>query len=408
MRVTLLLALATLLCTPGAQAQRCAAPLPFGTGVPASSINPVIVRVLAPPVVPVPATDGLAHLSYAAQFTNLAAGPARIRAATPVDGRQYFAATGRNLVLEVDGAAINGKVRAFGLSPADPRDAATVAAGVSGIMFFDVTYPDVGSVPGVVVHQVTVQSPGDTVISTLSDPAPISCASPVVPSPPLKGHGWWNGNGRCRTVNAHRSATLPLNGDLKAPEQFAIDFMRITPSGGCCTGPVTDLRSWPFYGAPVLAAVAGKVVLAVDTMSHRIPGPPRDVSARDAAGNHVIQDIGGGRWILYPHLGPGSVSVEVGDELRPGQEIGRLGNSGSSTAPHLHFQVLDRPSALNAAGLPFIFDRQVLEGMVLDTPAEAEHAYESGRALRIDRQITGPRDGQMPAEGHVFGFWVRN
>ncbi|HEY0204882.1 MAG TPA: hypothetical protein VGC15_12120, partial [Acetobacteraceae bacterium] len=59
---------------------------------------------------------------------------------------------------------------------------------------------------------------------------------------------------------------------------------------------------------------------------------------------------------------------------------------------------------LNAIGLPFVFDRQVIEGVVLGTPAQAELDYEAGRPLRINRQIIGPREDEMPAEGQVSGF----
>ncbi|MFC7540253.1 hypothetical protein ACFQU2_13320 [Siccirubricoccus deserti] len=65
---------------------------------------------------------------------------------------------------------------------------------------------------------------------------------------------------------------------------------------------------------------------------------------------------------------------------------------------------MDRPSALNAVGLPFVFDRQWLEGIVVNTPAEAELAYEAGRRLGIDRRPAELRRGEMPAEGHILGF----
>jgi hypothetical protein len=404
MRLSPVIVAVLLLTATGAQAERCAAPLPSGAGIPPTRINPLIVRPLGETIIPVPATDGLIHLAYAAQTTNLAAGPARISSIVPVDPLRGFEPTGRNLVLNVEGAPITGEVRVFGTPSAGSRDTPTLAAGTSGITFFDVTYARLAEVPELVAHRVSVELPEGASLATITDPVRVSCDAPVQLSPPLAGRGWWNGNGCCRTVNAHRSATLPLNGDLRPPEQFAIDFMQVTPDGGCCTGPVSDLRSWPFHGVPVLAAAAGAVVAAVDDMPDQIPGPPQGVTVENAPGNHVIQDIGGGRWVLYAHLSPGSVTVKPGDVLRPGQPLGKLGNSGSSTAPHLHFQVMDRPSALNAVGLPFVFDRQWLEGVVVNTPAQAELEYEAGRRLGIDRRPAELRHGEMPAEGHLLGF----
>jgi hypothetical protein len=272
------------------------------------------------------------------------------------------------------------------------------------VAFFDVTYDSLAAVPDLLSHRVSVRLAGGSAVTTLTDPVRIACEPPVRISPPLTGHGWWNGNGCCRTVNAHRGATLPLNGDIRVPEQFAIDFVQVAPDGTCCTGPVREVRSWRFYDAPVLAVAAGTVVAVVDDMDDQIPGPPEGVTAQNAAGNHVIQDLGGGRWALYAHLSPGSVAVRVGEALRPGQRIGRVGNSGSTTAPHLHFQVMDRPSALNAVGLPFVFDRLRVEGAVQGPPDKADEDYEAGRPVRVERSGAGPRADQMPAEGQVFGF----
>jgi len=66
--------------------------------------------------------------------------------------------------------------------------------------------------------------------------------------------------------------------------------------------------------------------------------------------------------VVYGHLKPGTIpaSIRKGTALRTGDLIGRLGNSGNSDAPHLHFQVMNSPSFLDATGLPFVFDSQLL------------------------------------------------
>ena len=60
-----------------------------------------------------------------------------------------------------------------------------------------------------------------------------------------------------------------------------------------------------------------------------------------------------GAFAGYGHLQPGSVRVRRGQRVRTGERIGRLGNSGNSTGPHLHFQLMTRPSFVDADGLPF-------------------------------------------------------
>lgn len=54
-------------------------------------------------------------------------------------------------------------------------------------------------------------------------------------------------------------------------------------------------------------------------------------------GNHVIIDHGFGYSTLYGHMS--SYSVRVGDKIQKGQTIGYVGNTGTSTAPHLHYEV---------------------------------------------------------------------
>ncbi len=188
----------------------------------------------------------------------------------------------------------------------------------------------------------------------------------MVISPPLVGPRWWDANGCCRVISPHRGATLPINGRIRVPEQFAIDFVQLTTTGGCCTGPVKDLKSWPFFGAPVLAVADGVVVEKIDGMPEQVPGEVKGITAQNAAGNHIVEDIGQGRYVLYAHLGTNSIprGIVVGAAIKPGEAIGTVGNTGSSTAPHLHFQVMDGPSVLDSTGLPFVFDRQILEGTV--------------------------------------------
>jgi murein DD-endopeptidase MepM/ murein hydrolase activator NlpD len=60
--------------------------------------------------------------------------------------------------------------------------------------------------------------------------------------------------------------------------------------------------------------------------------------SRYQSGNNVVIDIGGGRYLLMGHLSPGSIQVKVGDHVKLGQQIAKVGNSGNTTEPHLHIQ----------------------------------------------------------------------
>ena len=90
--------------------------------------------------------------------------------------------------------------------------------------------------------------------------------------------------------------------------------------GGFHTG--IDISGGGVYGASIVAAEAGTVILAASHYSY---------------GNYVIVDHGGGYSTLYAHMS--SIGCSVGDYVTKGQTIGYVGSTGNSTGPHLHFEV---------------------------------------------------------------------
>jgi murein DD-endopeptidase MepM/ murein hydrolase activator NlpD len=63
------------------------------------------------------------------------------------------------------------------------------------------------------------------------------------------------------------------------------------------------------------------------------------------------------RYAFYAHIIPGTITVKVGDQVKKGQVLGRLGNSGNSDAPHLHFHLGDANAPLGSEGIPWVFER---------------------------------------------------
>lgn len=77
---------------------------------------------------------------------------------------------------------------------------------------------------------------------------------------------------------------------------------------------------------------------------------------RPNAGNHVMIQGKEGYIVFLAHLKNQSILVTEGEQVRQGQEIGMLGNSGNSTMPHLHINVFDQmDNPFNAEVLPFVF-----------------------------------------------------
>jgi murein DD-endopeptidase MepM/ murein hydrolase activator NlpD len=152
-----------------------------------------------------------------------------------------------------------------------------------------------------------------------------------------------------------------INGRLFQAQRFAIDFVGVNPQGtNTFVGDPARNESYVLFGAEVLAVTAGRIVsmrndLAENTPPNSPPIPPQNPDL--AAGNYVVEALGSGRFALYAHLQPGSVRVSPGQTVQRGQVLGLVGNTGSSSEPHLHFHVMNRPSPLAANGLPYVFDR---------------------------------------------------
>ena len=114
------------------------------------------------------------------------------------------------------------------------------------------------------------------------------------------------------------------------------------------------------------AVADGEIVALRDGMAESVPfQPPTTLrTPDDYGGNSVMLRIGPDVYAFYAHLQPGEMKVKLGDKVKAGAAIGKLGNSGNSTAPHLHFALLDRPNLLTANSLPFVIDGYALTGKI--------------------------------------------
>jgi murein DD-endopeptidase MepM/ murein hydrolase activator NlpD len=207
-------------------------------------------------------------------------------------------------------------------------------------------------------------------------------------------------NGCCADASDHRTAVLPINGRLYLAQRFAVDLVQLGPDRRLIAGPPHTLSSYRYYGTPVLSATAGTVIAARDGLPNQVPlTPPRGITLATAAGNSVIVRLPNGSFALYAHLAPGSVAVRVGQRVVTGQPLGRLGNSGNSDLPHLHFQLMSRPSALAADGLPFELSAYRSPGSI--PPIDA---VDPTRPIPIGPALRGSHTRDMPLQGEVLDF----
>ncbi|MEU5161813.1 M23 family metallopeptidase [Streptomyces sp. NPDC020875] len=174
---------------------------------------------------------------------------------------------------------------------------------------------------------------------------------------------------------AHNSPVdkTPSHGTHEYAQTYAIDIVA-EPVAGRNPGfswlwPLVRRSSaYPAYGVPLLATADATVVRARDGQRDHlsrssplmviyllvVEGLARSlISPWLVIGNHVVLDLGDGNYALYAHVMRGSLTVKEGDKVTAGQTIGRCGNSGNSTEPHVHFQLMDRPDPILARGVPF-------------------------------------------------------
>jgi murein DD-endopeptidase MepM/ murein hydrolase activator NlpD len=115
----------------------------------------------------------------------------------------------------------------------------------------------------------------------------------------------------------------------------------------------------------VFAVADGTVVKVQDGKADAPPGEivPGQIPS-DFAGNHLVVQIAPNVFAAYGHLQPGSVQVKVGDTVKVGAPLARIGNTGPSLGPHLHFGLLNQPDLSTGRSLPFVIDSYTLTGRV--------------------------------------------
>ena len=107
--------------------------------------------------------------------------------------------------------------------------------------------------------------------------------------------------------------------------------------------------------------------------------PNKTQDLRPVLGNYIVLKMPDKEiYAFFAHARTGSIQVQDGDEIHLGQRIAEVGHSGNSTAPHLHFHIMDSPNILEAKGLPCNFrEYEVYRGgvwtkMVAGIPGKRE------------------------------------
>jgi hypothetical protein len=225
---------------------------------------------------------------------------------------------------------------------------------------------------------------------------------PITVAPPVAG--------RWRALNSPADR-VPSHGLHAYGQTYAIDLLYAAQSDA-----EVDVEWWPLtrpteafpgFGQPVVAPIRGEVIRVYDrARDHRsrtswpalvymltIGAVIRELRGpRGILGNHVVIRGDDCVYALVAHLERGSALVDVGSTVDCGTPIASCGNSGNTSEPHVHFQLMDRPSTLVAAGLPFRFDHYEVDGTpAAGVPSHAKPFVTSARNAGLRRDGSSSR-----------------
>lgn len=169
---------------------------------------------------------------------------------------------------------------------------------------------------------------------------------------PLRGGMYYvGGGGNSRWINNHNA--FP-------PQDYALDILRLNRIGNRANSlSPASLDAYAIYGDDIYSPCTGTILQAVDGHSDQTP-PQRD--SVNLAGNYVLvacQDVA----VLLAHMQQGSVSVSADQKVDTGTVLGRVGNSGNSSQPHLHIHAErggDPDEILDGRGVPITFQGRFL------------------------------------------------
>lgn len=370
----------------------------------ALEFTPLIVDPLAAQVVPIEGSDSQFWVVYELSVLNTSPRDATItRVETLSDDKSGAVLTSRDQNLVAANLMLLG-----GTVEGDAAEGGTkIPAGRTAIVVLRDTYSSKEAVPASFMHRISatfaapdensprlaplypdeVAAIGGTL--TVSDQTPLTIGSPVT------GDNWYANNSLdTHALNAHSDVVIPVGGRVTGAERYGIDFLQMDPDAlASFDGDPTQNASYLAFDEPLVAVADGTVVRVVSDLPDVAPRVLAELQNIDQApGNQVVIDVGDDVFALYAHMKQDSATVAVGDSVKKGQEIGRLGNSGNTSEAHLHFQ-LQRGPLLSGENVPWVLDAFDLVGVMSD---DQESLLPASAPTR--------RAAQFPVLGTVFSI----
>lgn len=236
--------------------------------------------------------------------------------------------------------------------------------------------------PTKVFHKFTLR---DTINNTVKSYeggifSPRLSETPIIIASPVKGNNWIFIN---QSTNAyHFYVNFFKDGKIYNGERFAFDNLQFNEAlTNYFDGDPKVNTSYHNYGDTLFAVANGKVISIKDGRLEN-NGDACDVvinNTDELGGNYLVLQMDNGYYAFYAHCKPNSFFVNIGANVKEGDPLALLGNSGNSTAPHLHFEITNSSDILFSNGLPFVLKKytKIAEMDTVAVPVTPTDIYNS-------------------------------
>jgi hypothetical protein len=292
---------------------------------------------------------------YELHLTNFGSTPLSVRRIEVFDA----GVSGAQPIATFSSEQLSTMLQAVGMkASADANGNPQIAGGGSAIVFVAIELDRGLHVPEKILNRVVTTN-------SQAEGAIISTHHTMlhVLGPPVEGSNWLAADGPSNDPeNHHRRGIFVIDGQAVISRRYAIDWKQIEKDASF-SGDARDVHSYYAYGRPVFAVADGRIVTAKDGLPDNVPGhgesfhPAVPITIDTVAGNTITLDLDGGQFAYYMHLQSGSLLVKPGDRVRRGQVLARIGCSGDSREPHLHFEVTTSSKLIAGEGVPYLIER---------------------------------------------------
>ncbi|MFJ5771628.1 M23 family metallopeptidase [Psychrobacillus sp. NPDC093180] len=168
-------------------------------------------------------------------------------------------------------------------------------------------------------------------------------------------------------------------------QRYAYDLVKVQ-DGLSYRNTQTGNNNFYAFGEDIVAPGDGKIVKVVDGLKDNIPG---EMDTNNPAGNYVVIEHANKEFSMIAHFKQNSILVKVGVVVTEGQLIGKCGNSGNSSEPHIHFQVMDSPDFENGNSIRIRFKdgNEPIQGDTVVNPLDYKDPFDE-KLNKMDNSLT--------------------